>query len=209
MADISTRVASLSPQERASLVMQLKRKARRAEKGVDHAITRRDNRVDAPLSFAQQRLWFLQQLDPDSAAYHLLVFYRLKGQLNVEAWERSLNEIIRRHEVLRTVFRERNGTPVQIVQPTVHIGLPLLDLSPLSQPEIARETEHIFETEAARPFSLYDGPLLRAMLLKFSEDEHGFYLVIHHIVTDGWSMDIFMSELTTLYDSFSVVDVSL
>ena len=183
--------------------MQLKRKARSAEKTVDHAIARHEDRSDAPLSFAQQRLWFLQQLDPGSAAYHVLVFYRLKGQLNVAAWERSLNEIIRRHEILRTVFRERNGAPVQIVQPSLHIGLPVIDLSALSRSEADRETEHIFETEAARPFSLHDGPLLRATLLKFSEDEYGFYLVIHHIVTDGWSMDIFMGELGTLYDAFS------
>ena len=134
MADVTSRVASLSPQERASLVMQLKRKARRTENGVDNVITRRDEGFDAPLSFAQQRLWFLQQLDPGNAAYHLLVFYRLKGQLNVAAWERSLNEIIRRHEVLRTVFRERDGTPVQIVQPSLHIGLPFFDLSALSRP---------------------------------------------------------------------------
>ncbi len=188
--------------------MQLKRKARRAEKAVDQAITRRENRIDAPLSFAQQRLWFLQQLDPGSAAYHLLVFYRLKGQLDIAAWERSLNEIIRRHEVLRTVFREQNGTPVQIVLPAVHIDLPITDLTALPRSEADRETERIFETAASQPFNLYDGPLLRAMLLKFSEEEHGFYLVIHHIVTDGWSMDIFMSELGTLYDAFSTGEPS-
>ncbi len=200
MADVSSRVASLSAQERAALVMQLKRKARGAEKAVDQAIRRRENRSEAPLSFAQQRLWFLQQLDPDSAAYHLLVFYRLKGKLDIPAWERSLDEIIRRHEVLRTVFREQNGAPVQIVLPSLHIELPIIELT---TSEADRETERIFETEAARPFDLHDGPLLRAMLLKFSEEEHGFYLVIHHIVTDGWSMDIFMSELGTLYDAFS------
>ena len=208
MADLSTRIASLSPQERASLVMQLKRKAQRAEKTVEHAITRRENRIDAPLSFAQQRLWFLQQLDPNSAAYHLLVFYRLKGRLNIAAWAQSLNEIIRRHEVLRTVFRETNGTPVQIVLPSLHIGLPVIYLSALPRAEADLETERIFETEAARPFNLHDGPLLRAMLLKLSEDEHGFFLVIHHIVTDGWSMDIFMTELGTLYDAFSVGEPS-
>ena len=208
MADVSSRVASLSPQERAALVMQLKRKARRAEKIVDQAITRRENRTEAPLSFAQQRLWFLQQFDPNSAAYHLLVFYRLKGQLDIAAWKQSLNEIIRRHEVLRTVFREQNGTPVQVVLPSLQIDLPIIDLSALSRPKADRETEQIFETAAARPFNLHDGPLLRAMLLKFSEEEHGFYLVIHHIVTDGWSMDIFMSELGTLYDAFSAGEPS-
>ncbi|HEX7334406.1 MAG TPA: amino acid adenylation domain-containing protein [Pyrinomonadaceae bacterium] len=202
MADVSNRIASLTPQERAALVMQRKRKAQAARKVVDHAITRR-NRSEAPLSFAQQRLWFLQQLDPGSAAYHLLVFYRLKGQLDVAAWEQSLNEIVRRHEVLRTVFRESNSEPVQVVLTSLHISLPVVDLTVLSRPDADRETERIFETVAASPFSLHDGPLLRPVLLKFSDDEHGFYLVIHHIVTDGWSMDIFMSELGTLYDAFA------
>jgi amino acid adenylation domain-containing protein len=206
MSDVSSRIASLSPEERAALVMQLKRKSRRAEAVVDHAIRPRANRREAPLSFAQQRLWFLHQLDPDSAAYNLPVYYRLSGQLNITALERSLNEVVRRHEILRTIFTERHDTPVQIVLPSLHIALPVIDLTAYHQVEA--EVENFIEAETVRPFSLEDGPLLRATLLKTSEDEHGFFLAIHHIVTDGWSMDIFMNELLTLYEAFSVDEPS-
>jgi amino acid adenylation domain-containing protein len=186
--------------------MQLKRKSRRAEEKVDHAIRPRANRVEAPLSFAQQRLWFLHQLDPDSTAYNLPVYYRLSGQLNVTALERSLNEIVRRHEILRTIFTERHAAPVQIVLPSLHVALPIIDLT--AYHKVEAEVENFIEAETARPFSLEDGPLLRVTLLKLSEDEHGFFLVIHHIVTDGWSMDIFMNELLTLYEAFSVDEAS-
>ena len=183
--------------------MQLKRKSQRAEKSVDHSITRRENRTEAPLSFAQQRLWFLHQLNPDSSAYHLPVYYRFNGQLDIAALEQSLNEIVRRHEILRTIFREKDDTAIQIVQPSLQLALPLIDLSALPRTEAEREVERLFEVETARPFSLEEGPLLRAVLLKLSSDEHAIFLVIHHIVTDGWSMDIFMNELLALYESFS------
>ncbi len=135
---VSTRLASLTPEERASLVMQLKRKTQRAEKAVDQTIPRLENTADAPLSFAQQRLWFLHQLEPGNTAYHLPLYYRLDGPLDVAAFERSLNEIVRRHEVLRTIFRENNGAAVQIVLPSLRVELPLIDLSALSDGEAAR-----------------------------------------------------------------------
>jgi amino acid adenylation domain-containing protein len=208
MTDVSNRLASLSPEERVALVMQLKRKGRGAKRVSDHAITRRENRIDAPLSFAQQRLWFLEQLDPGNAAYHLPLYYLLGGQLDIAALRRSLNEIVRRHELLRTVFSEKNGTAMQTVLPSLHLALPVFDLTPLSETESDREVVSLIDTEAARPFDLQHGPLLRAMLLKLAEDEHGLFLVLHHIVTDGWSMDIFMGELVTLYEAFSAGEPS-
>lgn len=188
--------------------MQLKRKSRRVEEPVDHAIKPRANRVEAPLSFAQQRLWFLHQLDPDGSAYHLPVYYRLGGQLNIAALERSLNEIVRRHEILRTTFAERNDIPIQIVQPSLRLNLLVIDLTAYPKPQAESEIELFIETETARPFSLHDGPLLRATLLKLADDDHGLFLAIHHIITDGWSMDIFMSELLTLYEAFSAGEPS-
>ena len=188
--------------------MQVKRKSQRAEKPVEHAIRRRENRTEAPLSFAQQRLWFLHQLEPNSSAYHLPVYYRFAGKLNIGALEQSLNEIVRRHEILRTIFREREDTAIQIVQPSLQVSLPLIDLSALTRTEVDREIERVLEVETARPFSLEQGPLLRAVLLKLSADEHAIFLVIHHIVTDGWSMDIFMSELLALYKAFSAGEPS-
>ena len=182
--------------------MQRKRKAQAAEKVVERAIEPRRNRNEAPLSFAQQRLWFLYQLDPGSAAYHVPVYYRLRGTLNVDALKRSVNEIVRRHEVLRTVFDERNNTPVQIVLASLHIDLPAFDLTAHSRSEADLEVKRLIESETARPFSLRDGPLLRVLLIRLPEDEHGLLLIMHHIVTDGWSIDIFINELTSLYEAF-------
>ncbi len=208
MTETSNRVASLSREERASLVMQLKRKSQRAEKTAEQAIPHQENRTDAPLSFAQQRLWFLHQLDPDSPAYHVPLYYWLTGRLDQAALERSLNEIIRRHEVLRTVYSDGRRQPVQIVLPPSIVSLPLTDLSPLSENESEAEIQRLIDAESAQPFNLEHGPPLRAMLLKVSEEKHGLFLVMHHIVTDGWSIEIFVSELLALYEAFSANEPS-
>ena len=194
MDNVSSRVASLSPDERSALVMRLKRK-------VAHKIRRREKGIDAPLSLAQQRLWFLHQLDPGSDAYYLPFYYRITGRLDVASLRRGLNEIIRRHEILRTVFRQRDGKVVQSVLPSFDLALPVVDLSDVSNTE--QEVKRLVDAEAARPFDLGEGPLLRVMLLRMSDDEHGFFFVVHHLVMDGWSMDIFMGELLALYEAFS------
>lgn len=203
MDDVSSRVASLSPDERSALVMQLKRKVRGAEREVDHAIRPRERSIDAPLSLAQQRLWFLHQLDPANDPYYLPFYYRLSGALNSGALERSLNELIRRHEILRTVFKEIDNKVVQIVLPSFDFTLPVTDLSDLSAIKAETEIKRLVDTEAERPFDLEQGPLLRAMLLRMSDQDHGFFLVFHHLVMDGWSMDIFMDELLALYEAFA------
>jgi amino acid adenylation domain-containing protein len=203
VSDVSSRIASLSPQERAALVMQLKRKAQEVEKSDDHAIPRRQNRMEAPLSFAQQGLWFVHQLDPATTAYNLPFYYRLTGQLDTAALARALNHIIHRHEILRTVFTEKGHTVVQTVLPAFQVELPLIDMTAFSRAEAEREIQCFIDSETDRPFNLAEGPLLRARLLKLSEDEHGFLLVIHHIVTDGWSMDLFLEELVTVYEAYT------
>ncbi len=206
MDNVSSRVASLSPEERASLVMRLKRKARDAERVVDQTIRRREKGSEAPLSLAQQRLWFLHQLEPGSDAYYLPFYYRITGRLDVRALRRGLNKVIRRHEILRTVFRESEGKVVQSVLPSLDLALPVVDLSEVSNTD--REVKRLVDAEAARPFDLGHGPLLRVMLLRMSDDEHGFFLVVHHLVMDGWSMDIFMGELLVLYEAFSANEPS-
>src|ERR1700754_89216 len=201
MDDVSSRAASLSPDERSALVMQLKRKVRGAEPVVDQTIRRRERSIAAPLSLAQQRLWFLHQLDPATDPYYLPFYYRVSGPLNSAALERGLNEVIRRHEILRTVFKESDNKGVQIVLPSFELALPVTDLSELSTAET--EVKRLVDTEAERPFDLEQGPLLRAMLLRMSEQDHGFFLVFHHLVMDGWSMDIFMDELLAFYEAFA------
>ena len=208
MDNVSNRVASLSPEERSSLVMRLKRKARNAERAVDQTIRRRENRNDAPLSLAQQRLWFLHQLDSGNDPYYLPFYYELIGPLNVAALERGLNEVIRRHEVLRTVVREKDGKVVQNVLPPFDIALPKFDLSRLSKTQANEEAQSLIDAEEARPFNLEQGPLLRAMLLRRSDEEHGLFLIVHHIVMDGWSIEIFIGELIALYETFSANEPS-
>ncbi|HLL48189.1 MAG TPA: amino acid adenylation domain-containing protein, partial [Longimicrobiaceae bacterium] len=156
-----------------------------------------------PLSFAQQRLWFIDRLEPGSAAYNVPLPLRLRGALDVPALERSIREVMRRHEALRTVFAESGGEPVQVVHPARAAPLPLADLAGL--PPQAREGEamRLAADEARRPFDLREGPLLRAGLLRLGPEEHVLLLCMHHIVSDGWSTGVLFRELSTLYPAFS------
>ncbi|HEU4559547.1 MAG TPA: amino acid adenylation domain-containing protein, partial [Longimicrobium sp.] len=155
-----------------------------------------------PLSFAQERLWFLDRLDGGSAAYNLPAALRFIGALDAGALERALGEIVRRHESLRTVFREVDGGAVQVIVPFAGFALPIDDLSGLS--EAARETEvrRRAAEDAARPFDLASGPLFRAALLRVADEEHVLLLCIHHIVSDGWSSGVLLRELSTLYVAY-------
>lgn len=157
-----------------------------------------------PVSFAQERLWFLDQFEPGSPYYNIPTAVRLSGRLHVEALERALNEIVRRHESLRTTFATLDGDPVQVVSPSLTLHLPLVEMQHL--PEVEREAKALqLATDEARcPFDLSRGPLLRATLLRLDVNEHLVLLTMHHIVSDGWSMGVFIEELTTLYRAFSL-----
>jgi amino acid adenylation domain-containing protein len=154
------------------------------------------------LSFAQQRLWFLDQLEPESPFYNIPVALRLSGSLNTSALERSINEVVQRHETLRTTFATLDGNPVQIIASVLNLPLPLTDLSALSRADRTAEAQRLIREEAQRPFLLTKGPLLRATLLRLDQDEHIALLTMHHIVSDGWSMGLLVRELTALYESF-------
>jgi len=161
--------------------------------------------ASAPLSFAQRRLWFLDQLAPGSAAYHIPGVLTLAGPLRPELLAAALAEIVRRHDTLRTVFVVERAEPVQAVLP-VSTGawvLPLADLGAL--PAAAREGEaaRLAATEARRPFDLAAGPLLRALLVRTSADEHRLVVVMHHIVSDGWSLGVMLGELAALYEALA------
>ncbi|HEX2222600.1 MAG TPA: condensation domain-containing protein, partial [Thermoanaerobaculia bacterium] len=164
--------------------------------------------ADDPLSFAQQRLWFLQQLDPESAAYNIPGAVRLSGDLDMAALSCSLSEIIRRHEVLRTSFPEQAGRPVQLVSPWRPEPLPVVEAAVL--PEEVREGEiRRLGTEMARqPFDLGQGPLLQLTLVKVGQDDHVLLYAMHHIVSDGWSMGILIGELAKLYRAFQAGEPS-
>ncbi|HEX8831293.1 MAG TPA: condensation domain-containing protein, partial [Longimicrobium sp.] len=143
----------------------------------------------APASFAQERLWFLDRLQPGSPFYNVPTALRLTGALAPDALERALGEVVRRHEVLRTTFREVDGAPVQVIAPFGGFRLPVDDLSALGQEEREREVARRVTDDTARPFDLAAGPLFRAALLRLGAEEHVLLVCMHHIVTDGWSMD--------------------
>ena len=156
----------------------------------------------APLSLGQERLWFIDQLTPGNAAYNMFTAVRLKGEFDVAALRKSFNEIIRRHEILRTSFPSIDGAPVQLIEPALTLELPVLDLSDLPATEREAEVRRLAEEEEHRPFVLTEPPLLRASVLRLGEQEHVVLATMHHIVSDGWSLDIFTREMTILYEAF-------
>jgi amino acid adenylation domain-containing protein len=157
---------------------------------------------ELPLSFSQQRLWFLEQLTPGTSAYNIAGALRLRGPLDVAALEQSLNEIIRRHEILRTTFVTIDGRPAQVIASSLKLTLPLASLEHLTGAEQEAEGRRLMTEETRHSFDLTRGPLLRASLLRLGEQEHVLCLNMHHIVSDGWSVGILMRELTTLYAAF-------
>ncbi|HVH11782.1 MAG TPA: amino acid adenylation domain-containing protein, partial [Longimicrobium sp.] len=155
-----------------------------------------------PLSLAQERLWLADRLRPDSAVYNVPAGVRLHGALDVDALSRALDEIVRRHEALRTTFAERNGIRVQVVAPAAAVPLPVEDLSALP-PEAREEAVRRRAVEVAgEGFDLEAGPLLRLLLLRLGEAEHVLFVCMHHVVTDGWSMGVWVRELAALYGAF-------
>jgi len=162
-------------------------------------ILRCPSRKEAPPSFGQERLWFLDQLQPGSTVYNVSDALRINGPLKVAALERSLNEIIRRHDALRTTFSVVEGKLLQIISSSLNLSLPVVDLSNREQEDKARR---FAGEEARRPFDLARGPLLRATLLRLGEEDHVLLLNMHHIVSDSWSMGVLYRELSVLYETF-------
>ncbi len=206
--ELASRLENLSPERRAMLLEKLRQKAQRPEEtGPAAPIQPRPDASAYPLSFAQQRLWILSQLEPDSPFYNIALALRLTGELDIPALQASLNEIVRRHEVLRAHFVTERGNPVQVIAPELHLALEVTDLTkemgtgsaPL---DIEQRGLEIARAEAAAPFNLQRGPLLRCRLLRLGADEHLALLTLHHIVTDGWSTGVLVRELGLLYDAF-------
>ena len=155
-----------------------------------------------PLSFAQERLWFLDEFEPNTALFNIPIAVRLSGALNAEVLERSLSTVAQRHEVLRTTFATVEGRPVQVIAPSLTMPLSIIDLSQLPQEEREAQTQQLAQDEARQPFSLAQGPLIRAQLLRLAEQEHILLLTMHHIISDGWSLGVLVREVVSLYRAF-------
>ncbi len=159
--------------------------------------------VDLPLSYAQQRLWFLHQLEPEGAAYNMPFGVRLTGKLNREALAKGLNEIVRRHEILHTSFAVKAGRPVQMITAELELKIEEIDLRGADDAECELEARRMAQAEAGKPFDLDRGPLLRVKLLRIAEQEHVLLVTMHHIVSDGWSIGIMMREFSELYAAYA------
>ncbi|MEH1848654.1 MAG: amino acid adenylation domain-containing protein, partial [Nostoc sp.] len=156
-----------------------------------------------PLSFSQQRLWFIDQLAIGSHIYNIPTAIHLKGFLNVVVLERTLNEIVRRHEVLRTTFTLEQGQPIQVIHPTFTRSLPVINLQELPPHNQQAEVQRLINQEALQRFNLTQGPLLRCTLLQLGEKEHVVMFTMHHTIADGWSMGVLIREIAALYEAFS------
>jgi aspartate racemase len=177
---------------------------RREEQGLkSYPIQSVSRTKDFPLSFSQQRLWFLDQYEPGSSVYNIPSAVRLTGALDVSALEQSFQEIVNRHEALRTTFSMVEGEAVQVIAPSLKLALPVVDLGETPEAEREEEAQRLAKEEARRPFDLAQGPLVRATLISLAQEDHVLLLSLHHIVSDGWSMGVLYRELSVLYEAFS------
>jgi amino acid adenylation domain-containing protein len=201
MNDITQKIANLSPAKRALLTLRLKQQ--KANSSEQQVIPRNSYDRPLPLSFAQQRLWFLTQFDPNSSLYNVVNAIEIKGVLNPEVLQQALDAIVDRHAVLRTMIKHYDGEPVQIIASSQKVPIQLLDLREVAITERENKFRQFIEEEIQRPFDLESGVLLRLTLLRLDEAENVLLLTNHHIVSDDWSIAIFWRELMALYSAFS------
>ncbi|HLF24980.1 MAG TPA: amino acid adenylation domain-containing protein [Anaerolineae bacterium] len=203
MGELEQQLVDLTPEQRRLVELWLRQEqAKAAKTHRANVIPRRWATEPTPLSFAQQRMWFLNRLEPESSAYHLLIAVRLTGRLHLPTLARSLDEIVRRHEVLRTTFPEVEGQSIQVIAPSLTLPLPLIDLSNLPAAESETRVRQLALGEVGRPFDLECGPMLRVCVLRLGVEEHVLVLVLHHIVFDFWSQGVLLRELALVYPAF-------
>lgn len=202
MTDFEKRFASLSPEKRKLLLRQLGGQNTASESDSQPIQPYPRDTDTFPISFSQERLWFLDQLDPGNYAYNMPGAIHLRGELNLVCLEQALQAILARHEVLRTNFNVVDGAPVQIISPIKPLPLTIIDLCNFPSETRMAEARRLIGEEARKRFDLRSDLLVRATLLKLDDDDHIFLLTIHHIVNDGWSRGIFVRELTALYKAF-------
>ena len=201
MDKISERIANLPANRQELLARLLKQSQINLSQAVIMPRVRDSNQ--APLSFAQQRLWLVLQLDPDNVAYNVPEALVFKGPMNVEALTRSFNEIVRRHEILRTTFQIVSGEPRQVIDEPRPMALDVIDLRHLPRPERDAKARQLIDEAASHLFDLARGPLILVKLLKLEDEEHILLSTIHHIIYDGWSRGVLLGELTELYQAFN------
>jgi hypothetical protein len=202
---MSGNTSKLEAMKRELMMLQLKRTAAPLRAGAALSPILAAERATAlPLSWAQQRLWFLDQLDTAAgAAYHMSAGLRLTGQLNLAALQATMDRIVARHEALRTCFGGAAGEPVQIIAPAdVGFAMGQADLAQLDQQQQDAALAEHCAAQVGTPFDLAGGPLIRGQLLKLASDQHILLIVQHHIISDGWSIGVLVQEMSALYTAF-------
>jgi len=205
MKDISERISALTPEQRVLFEARLKQKGLRTHVTAAQTIPRRQDHGSAicPASIDQERLWFIDQLQPGNTAYNIFSASRIRGALNVPIMERVINELIQRHEVLRTTLKSTDGVPVQVITPELKITLEPVSLEHLPEEERYDEALRLTTEEFAHPFDLEKGPLVRVGLLRLAEDDFVLQVNMQHAITDRWSFAVFEKELAVLYQAFA------
>ncbi|MBE8994143.1 non-ribosomal peptide synthetase [Microcystis aeruginosa] len=205
MSDLLKLLENLSPEKRELVLQKLKQQQSKTgnnQKKQKLSLIPVSREEDIPLSFAQTRLWFLAQFDQENSPYHVPIFWQIKGSLNLKALEQAITEIINRHEILRTTFSVVNESPVQVINPPYQLSILVINLEGETENIKLEKARQLATEELQTPFDLSTSPLLRVKLLKINPQFHVLLLVIHHIIFDGWSVDLFRQELSTLYRSF-------
>ncbi len=200
MSDIAKQITELSAEKRQLLERYLKSAGLDLTSAV--IIPQRRDTNKFPLSFAQERIWFMDQLEPNRPIYNLPDTHYFKGPLDFDALQRTLTEIVRRHESLRTTFQTVDGEPMQVIAPPEPLSLQIVDLSEMPPQERQAEAQRLADDDAQQPFDLSRGPLMRVQLVRLAEEEHLLLITMHHIVSDGWSVIRMGHELGTLYQAY-------
>ncbi len=197
---LESRIASLTPEKRA-LFEKLLRQQTNSSKSIQ-SIPPRSQNTELPLSLAQERLWFLHQLDPSNSAYNIAISWQLGGKLQIPTLLASLQTIAQRHESLRTAFPSQAGKPYQEIASTVNLQLPIIDLQDLPPHQQIQAVENLAKEEASQPFDLTQAPLMRVKLIRIAPHQATLLLTLHHIIADGWSRGILLRELASCYRAF-------
>jgi amino acid adenylation domain-containing protein len=201
MSDILKRLENLSPEKRELVLQKLKQQQQSLQNNGKQTppLTPVSREQTLSLSFAQQRLWFLDRLEGENSTYNVPFFWQISGCLNIAALEQAIGAIVQRHEVLRTSFSVVDGSPIQVIHADLKLKMEVLDWRQFAEVDQLDRSRQLAKDELQQPFNLANGPLLRVKLLQFNDQSHLLLLTIHHIACDGWSMDIFRRELFALY----------
>ncbi|NEQ78178.1 MAG: SDR family NAD(P)-dependent oxidoreductase [Okeania sp. SIO2C9] len=202
MNDIKKRLANLSPKQREQVLEKL-RQQQLLPTSEGQAIPVISREQEIPLSYSQEMMWFWHQLLPDNPLYNGMLSLTLEGILNIAALEQSLNEIVKRHENLRTNFPSVDGKPIQVICPVTKINISTIELQSLPETKKSAQLKQLATTEAEKPFDLEKDQVLRVTLVRLSPETHILMLTMHHIIYDGWSIGILASELCKLYEAYT------